>query len=70
MTERAQVNKPPGYVIRDSTISVDYWPRNSKNKITHHFLTHAHGDHTNGLDSSWNHGIVYCTKVSLTKEKK
>ena len=69
MTHRALINYP-GYVIRDSTIAVDFWPRNDKIKITHHFLTHAHSDHTKGLDSSWTHGMIFCTKVNKSKFEK
>jgi hypothetical protein len=47
MTYRAVVD-PPGYIIRHSTISVDYWPRTEKTPITHHFLTHAQSDHLKG----------------------
>jgi hypothetical protein len=62
MTYRAVVD-PPGYIIRHTTISVDYWPRTEKTPITHHFLTHAHSDHLKGLDSTWTHGVIHCTKV-------
>lgn len=64
MERRVVINNPPGYIICDSTISVDYWPRSQNVKITHHFLTHAHSDHTKGLDAKWCHGIIYCTKVN------
>ena len=56
-----------GYVIKDTTIAVDFWVRNNTTQISHSFLTHAHVEHTNGLDSSWENGIIYCTKVSKYK---
>ncbi len=55
-------NTLPGYVINSTTIAVDYWPRNEP-KITHYFLTHAHTDHTKGLDESWNGPVLYCSTV-------
>jgi len=35
------------------------------------FLSHMHGDHTNGLCQSWNYGKIYCTKLTaaLIKQK-
>ena len=56
-----------GYVIRDTTIGVDFFLKNSKIKVTHHFLTHAHPlmDIPLCNGETWNNGIIYCTKVTF-----
>lgn len=33
-------------------------------RCKHYFLTHAHGDHTTGLNKSFCAGIIYCTPVT------
>lgn len=53
----------PGFIINYTTIAVDFWPRHKNPQITHYFLTHAHTDHTNGLDSDWNDAVIYCSEV-------
>ena len=54
----------PGYVINSTTIAVDYWPQAKQEpQITHYFLTHAHTDHTKGLDKNWNGPVLYCSAV-------
>lgn len=55
----------PGFVIENSTIAVDYWPRQGYAHLTHFFLTHAHSDHTKGLDSTWADQIIHCTTVKI-----
>jgi DNA cross-link repair 1A protein len=52
----------PGFIIRSSTIAVDYWPKNHPD-VTHYFLTHAHSDHTKGLNHDWNGPVIYCSSV-------
>ncbi len=32
--------------------------------VRHYFLTHAHADHTAGLRSSFNAGMIYCSEVT------
>ena len=60
-------NTYPGYVINNTTIAVDYWPKQNQPNITHYFLTHCHTDHTKSLDSSWNISKIYCSKVNYSK---
>lgn len=57
-------NNFPGYVINNTTIAVDHWPRANNSHITHYFLTHAHTDHTKGLDETWNGPALYCSNVT------
>ncbi|CAF0711833.1 unnamed protein product [Brachionus calyciflorus] len=57
-------NTYPGYVINNTTIAVDYWPKQNQPNITHYFLTHCHTDHTKSLDSSWNISKIYCSKIT------
>ncbi len=52
----------PGFIIKSTTIAVDYWPKNDTS-ITHFFLTHAHKDHTKNLDDSWIGPHFYCSSV-------
>lgn len=54
----------PGFVIPSTTIAVDFWPKSKYDHLTHHFLTHAHTDHTQGLDSTWCGSNIYCSKVT------
>lgn len=63
MATHKPIIDPPGFIIHNTTIAVDYWPRNGKNIVTHYFLTHAHNDHVKGLDETWKHGIINCTSV-------
>jgi hypothetical protein len=53
----------PGFVIKSTTIAVDYWPKTDNSNITHYFLTHAHKDHTRNLDASWTGPSFYCSPV-------
>lgn len=60
-----QNNTFPGFVIHNSTIAVDFWPKkNQSNNISHFFLTHCHADHTKNLDNTWKNSKIYCSKVS------
>ena len=52
----------PGYIIHQTTIAVDFWPKQHCN-ITHYFLTHCHTDHTKNLDSTWDRSTIYCSEV-------
>ncbi|XP_077243345.1 uncharacterized protein LOC143883898 isoform X2 [Tasmannia lanceolata] len=41
-------------------ISVDRWGEGSQA----YFLTHLHADHTQGLSSKWNKGLLFCSPIS------
>ncbi|OMO84812.1 DNA repair metallo-beta-lactamase [Corchorus capsularis] len=41
-------------------ISVDRWAAGSQA----YFLTHLHADHTQGLTSTWNHGPIFCSRLT------
>nr|XP_043608432.1 5' exonuclease Apollo [Erigeron canadensis] len=41
-------------------ISVDRWEEGSQA----YFLSHLHADHTLGLSPVWNHGPLYCTRIT------
>ncbi|XP_074644130.1 5' exonuclease Apollo-like [Tubulanus polymorphus] len=53
-----------GCVIKNSPIAVDFWiVRKLPAHIRFFFLSHAHGDHTSGLRSSWSNKI-YCSATT------
>lgn len=54
----------PGFVIENTTISVDFWPKTGYSFLTHSFLSHAHSDHTKNLDSAWNNQLIYCSAMT------
>ena len=58
-------NNWPGFVISQTTIAVDLWPKKCQSDITHCFLTHCHSDHTKNLDKNWNGPTIYCSKVNF-----
>lgn len=38
--------------------------RFQNSRCCHYFLTHSHGDHTTGLNKSFNAGTIYCTPIT------
>lgn len=56
-------NTFPGFIIENTSIAVDYWPKKQNSQITHSFLTHAHSDHIQNLDHLWNGQIIHCSEV-------
>ena len=58
----------PGFIINDTTIAVDFWPKKYNSGVTHYFLTHCHTDHTKNLDKSWRGPTIYCSKVIIYME--
>jgi DNA cross-link repair 1B protein len=59
-------NNSPGFVIANTTIAVDHWPKKDNHHITHYFLTHCHTDHTLNLDETWKESHIFCSKVKPT----
>lgn len=47
-----------------SCITVDFWAKTDRNVLAA-FLTHAHADHVQGLNDSWNGKTPRCSSALL-----
>ncbi|KAI8051291.1 DNA repair metallo-beta-lactamase-domain-containing protein [Syncephalis plumigaleata] len=50
--------------VQDTSFTVDAFSYGAIEGCSAYFLTHFHSDHYQGLNKSFNHGIIYCTSVT------
>lgn len=53
-----------GFVIKNTSISVDYFKRRDNEHLQYRFLTHAHADHTRLITSTWKNATIYCSHLT------